>query len=260
MFSRGERDKVRDCLLELARADAGITGAALRGSLATGSEDDWSDIDVAFAIGGDLGPVIARFTAKLYGTFGAIHHWDTRWGPILYRVFLLPHWLEVDIAFTPASEFGPRGPNWRTLFGDTVPFKPVAPPRAEDLAGRAWHHVRCARAQIERGKPWQAEWLISGIRDNILALACLRGGEVPRQARGADSLPRGVTHAVEEALVRSLDEVELRRALRAAANALAAELSRTNPTLASRLAPMLRELTRDHPSALPRPKTRGPQC
>jgi hypothetical protein len=245
MFSRGERNHVRDRLLNLAEADASIVGAAIRGSLATGSDDEWSDIDLTFSIEGDLAPVLDRFTAHLYGEFGAIHHWDLQWGSVVYRVFLLPGCLEVDIAFSPASEFGPRGRQWRTVFGDTVRFNPVAPPRADDLAGRAWHHLRCARACIERGALWQAEWLISGVRDNVLALACVRGGQIPRQARGADALPSEVTAPVEEAFIRSLDEPELRRALRAAADALQAEIFRTDPGLAQRLAPTLSEITDD---------------
>lgn len=82
MFTAGERDRIRERLLGLAGADPAVTGAALTGSAALGSSDEWSDI--------------------------------------VYRVFLLPGWLEVDIGFTPAAQFGPRGPQWRTLFGQPV--------------------------------------------------------------------------------------------------------------------------------------------
>jgi hypothetical protein len=43
--------------------------------------------------------------------------------------------------------------------------------------------------------------------------------------------------------VRSIDEAELRRALKTAADALATELRRSDPKLAERLQPMLLELT-----------------
>lgn len=36
------------------------------------------------------------------------------------RVFLLRGCLQVDLSFTPASEFWARGPNFRLLFGGTV--------------------------------------------------------------------------------------------------------------------------------------------
>ncbi len=110
--------------------------------------------------------------------------------------------------------------------------------------GLAWHHVLHARMCIERCKPWQAEWLISGIREHVLALACLRLGHPTRFAKGADLLPQELTAPLEPTLVRSLDDPELRRALAAAADALAAELERTDPNLASRLRAMPLEVAR----------------
>jgi hypothetical protein len=116
------------------------------------------------------------------------------------------------------------------------------PPGRDDLVGLAWHHVLHARICIERGKPWQAEWLINGVRDHVLALACVRLGYPARFAKGADLLPQEVTAAVEPTLVRSLDEAELRRALAAASAALTVELERTDEALAERLRPVLEEL------------------
>ncbi len=233
---------MRARLFALAEEDPTVVGAAISGSYVAGGGDEWSDVDLAFAIRGELAPALERWNEVLYGEFGAIHHWDLPWGRSVYRVFLLPDWLEVDVAFTSESEFGPRGPNWRTVFGETVELEPNAPVPHDDLVGLAWHHVLHARACIERGKPWQAEWLISGIRDHILALACLRLGHTTRYAKGADLLPPKITAPLEATLVRSLDEAELRRALAAGAEALAAELERTDPALAAKLRPMLVEL------------------
>jgi len=95
---------------------------------------------------------------------------------------------------------------------------------------------------IERGKPWQAEWLISGARDHVLALGCLRLGLPTRYAKGADELPHELTAPLEPALVRSLDDDELRRALRASADAYVAELERTDAELAVQLRPMLEQV------------------
>jgi hypothetical protein len=88
---------------------------------------------------------------------------------------------------------------------------------------------------------WQAEYLISGVRDQVLALACLRLGHVAMYAKGADLLPHELTAPLEATLVRAIDEPEMRRALAAAAGALAAELERTDPGLASRLRPVMEE-------------------
>jgi hypothetical protein len=252
MFTPDERDGVRRRLLELAEADPGVPGAAITGSSAVGREDDWSDIDLAFAIDGQLSEALERWTERLYGDFGALHHWDLPWGSSVYRVFLLPDCLEVDIAFTPAADFGPRGPNWRTAFGETIEVAPNVPPDPDNLAGLAWHHVRHARMCIERGKPWQAVYLIGGVRDHVLALACLRLGQQATFAKGADLLPPEITEPVEATLVRSLDERELRRALGAAGTALVTELELMDPALAARLRPTLAELTRDDIVAGPR--------
>ena len=239
MFTPEERNQVRERLLELAKMNTYVAGAAITGSYVAGGGDEWSDIDIAFAIRGELPTALEHWTHILYRDFGALHHWDLPFASTIYRVFLLPGCLEVDIAFTPAADFGPRGPNWRTVFGETVELAPGAPLRRDDLVGRAWHHVLHARACIERGKPWQAEYLISDVRDHVLALACLRMGYATMYAKGADLLPPELTRPLEATLVRSLDEAELQRALAAAAAALSAELERVEPVLAARLRPVL---------------------
>jgi predicted nucleotidyltransferase len=241
MFSPEQREEARQRLLSLAESDAGVAAAAITGSEVAGTGDGWSDIDLAFGIRGELPAALARWTEILERDFGALHHWDLPWGSSIYRVFLLPDWLEVDIAFTPADDFGPRGPNWRTVFGNPVEVEQNTPVARDDLVGLTWHHLLHARICIERGKPWQAEWLISGARDHMLALACLRLGYPTRYAKGADELSPDVTAALEDALVRSLDDEELRRALAAAVDAYRDELQRTDPDAASRIGPMLAE-------------------
>jgi hypothetical protein len=242
MFSPEQREEARRRLLSLAESDAGVAAAAITGSEVAGTGDAWSDIDLAFGIRGELSAALARWTEILERDFGALHHWDLPWGSSIYRVFLLPDWLEVDIAFTPADDFGPRGPNWRTVFGNPVEVEQNTPVARDDLVGLTWHHLLHARICIERGKPWQAEWLISGARDHMLALACLRLGYPTRHAKGVDELSHGVTSRLEDALVRSLDDEELGRALAAAVDAYREELQRTDPDAASRIGPMLAEL------------------
>lgn len=242
MFGVEARDRVREHLLTVAADDDDVTGAAITGSHATGGEDEWSDIDLALAIRGELPAALERWTVLLDRGFGALHHWDLAFGSSVYRVFLLPDCLEVDIAFTPEADFGSRGPSWRLVFGDPVELRPGTPPSVDDLAGIAWHHVLHARACIERGKLWQAEYLISGVRDQVLALACLRLGCTTSYAKGADMLPGELLSRLEDALVRSLDEAELRRALAAAAIGVADELRRSEPALAARLRPALDEV------------------
>ena len=120
---------------------------------------------------------------------------------------------------------------------------PATPqPSASSLIGLSWLYVLHAHASIERHKLWQADYWISGIREHVLELACLRLGENARERRGVDHLPSAVTGPLAETLVCSLDEPELRRALAATITVATAELGRTDPALTGRLRPMLTEL------------------
>jgi len=243
MFTAEYRNQVRHRVLELARADPRVTAGALTGSMAFGGGDSWSDIDVAFGIADGIPPeaVLNDWTQALEQELGIVDHFDLPSGSSVYRVFLLSSGLEVDVAVTPAEEFGARGPHFRTLFGTIQKLQDTPQPNAFYLIGLGWHHVLHARSCIERNKPWQAEYWISGIRDHALALACLRCGENATYGRGVDRLPVAVTNSLAAALVRSLDEPELRRALAVATRHLIGELEEWDPTLCARLKPLLQE-------------------
>lgn len=257
MFDVDERERIRGRLLELARADPAIVGAAITGSAAVGTADRWSDIDLAFAVDGDLGTALNHWTERLYEEFAAQHHWDLPLSSTIYRVFLLPGWLEADVAFTPANEFGPFGPAWRTVFGEIAHREPAARPNHDRLAGLAWHHALHAYVSIQRRRSWQAEHWISAIRDQVITLACLRLGHPVDHTKGAHLLPQELTRPLEATLVRSLDEAELWRALEAALTSLGGELNRTDPALAARLQPLLADITRPAEITSPTVAERG---
>jgi hypothetical protein len=239
VFSVEERDSIRDRLLGMAEADSALVGAAVTGSQAVDGGDRWSDIDLAFGVEGPLEATMRRWTELIHHDFAAIHHWDLPAGPAIYRVFLLPSGLEVDLAFMPAAEFGPHGPSWRTVFGHPAPRADAPPPSRRELTGRAWHHALHARVCVRRHRWWQAEQWISALRGEILALACLRLGHPTDYAKGAHLLPADVTTPLTDTLVRVLDQAELTRALGAASSALLAELALVDQALAARLTPVL---------------------
>jgi len=243
MFTAEHRDHVRHLVLELARADPRVTAGALTGSTAFGAGDDWSDIDVAFGIIAGITPetVLDDWTQVLDQEFSVLNHFDLRFGSSVYRVFLLSSGLEVDVAVTPGEEFGARGPHFRALFGTTHQLEATPQPSAEHLIGLCWHHILHVRSCIERNKSWQAEYWISELRNHVLALACIRLGENAVYGRGVDRLPAAVTDPLVDALVRSLDGPELRRALAVATMCLIGELEEWNPTLCARLKPILQE-------------------
>jgi hypothetical protein len=247
MFTAEERDRVRDRIIDMAKSDRRVLAGALVGSTAAGLGDKWSDIDITFGIenSANLRDVLDDWTKWFNSDLAALQHWDLPFGPSIYRVFVLASGLEVDLSVTPQREFRPRSPRWRTLFGTAGEMTQPAPADPQNLIGQGWHLVLHSRAAIERGRPWHAEYCISELRDHILALMCLRLGETTAYAKGVDRLPGHVTEPVTEALVRSLDKPELRRALAVATGCLIAELEVWDAELCARLKPILQEFGTD---------------
>lgn len=244
MFTPAERSELRQILLADARADDSIAGAALTGSAARDGEDRWSDIDLYLGLAPDaeVVAVAAGWTDRMYAAHGAVHHTDVHRGGTLFRVFLLASTLQVDIAFATAAEFGPTTATFRLVFGTAVEQPPTPLPEPAEVVGMAWLYALHARSSIARGRVWQAEYMISGMRDEVLALACLRNEVSPYQARGVDHLPGEATARVAGALVRSPDAAELRRAFTAATDALLTETRLIDAALAARLADPLADL------------------
>lgn len=245
VFSAEQRALLRDELLARAAGDPRITGAAITGSGAAGREDSWSDIDLAFGIteAGELTSVLSDWTTHLYQQHRAVHHLDVPFGAWLYRVFLLPSTLQVDLAFVPVAEFRALGATFRLIFGQAnEPCYPLPPP-PEHLIGLSWLYALHARSCIARRQWWQAEYMISGMRDQALALACLQQGLPTAHGRGMDLLPAEVIDLFEGSLVRQLDGHELARAFRVITAGLLTLIHNSNAELAARLREVILALT-----------------
>ncbi len=216
MFTPEERARLRSELLDRAAADRRINGAAVTGSAANEREDRWSDIDLAFGLeeAAELPDVLSDWTTYMYHQHGALHHLDVRSGAWIYRVFLLASTLQVDLAFVPAAEFRALTPAFRLVFGDAKEAQNIPPPTAVHFIGLGWLYALHARSCIARQKLWQAEYMISGMRDHALALACLYHGLPTVHGRGIDQLPNETTQPFEVSLVRQLETAELLRAFR----------------------------------------------
>jgi hypothetical protein len=237
MFTLEERTRLRSLLLEYAAGDHRISGAAITGSAAGEREDRWSDIDLAFGVvdAAELPNVLFDWTAHMYDQHLALHHLDVQSGAWIYRVFLLPSTLQVDLAFVPATEFRALAPTFRLISGKANEARHIPPPPPADISGLGWLHALHARNCIARRNLWQAEYMISGVRDHALALACIRHGLPAAHGRGIDQLPSGVTAQFEGSLVRQLDTVELSRAFRVAVYGLLSEIRIADEELAERL-------------------------
>lgn len=243
MFEPEYRDEVRDGVLRLAAEDARVVAGAVVGGLAHGAGDRWSDLDLTFAVEDGVPMDVAEdWTRELEREFDATGLFDLRRDTSVYRVFLLPGCLQVDLSFTPAADFGPSGPEFRLLFGTAGELRQAATVSAEELFGLAVHHAVRARYRVERGRVWQAEHWISALRDHALERACLARGLDHAYGRGFDRLPPEVLTRFEPALVRSLAADQLLYALEAAVAGLLAETDDV-AELAARVEPRLRVLT-----------------
>jgi hypothetical protein len=237
MFTPEERERLRSSLLEYAASDRRISGAAITGSAAAGREDRWSDIDLAFGLGDAraLPDVLSDWTGHMYRQHLALDHFDVTSGAWVYRVFFLPSTLQVDLAFVSATEFRALAPAFHLMFGKANEPRHLPSPPPRDIVGLGWLYALHARSCIARRNLWQAEYMISGIRDNALALACIRHGLPAVHGRGIDLLPGGVAAQFEGSLVRQLDAAELSRAFGVALHGLLSEIRSMDAELAGKL-------------------------
>jgi hypothetical protein len=246
VFTVEQRERARDRILEMAHADARVIAGAIVGSEAAGHVDRWSDVDLTFGLapGVTAADVLADWTRQLETEFEAVHLFDLPYLSTVYRVFLFPGTLQVDVSFTPGAEFGALGPRFKLLFGSTVERAHAKPPAAAHLFGLAAHHAVRVRFCIERGRLWQAEYLLSHLRHDTMTLACLRHGLDTAHGRGFDRLPTEAIAQFREGLPRSLDRDELLRALGATIECLLGEGRYAVPGTCAALEKGLRDLTK----------------
>lgn len=107
IFTPSDRAANLTHVVRLGEADRRLEAAVLTGSLGGDGGDRWSDIDLAFVVTDDESSelVAAGWVERFYREFPVAHHYETPFGTTLVRGFLLDNGLEVDIAFTPSSDF-----------------------------------------------------------------------------------------------------------------------------------------------------------
>lgn len=237
VFTPQQRERIREELIAAAKADSRVAGAAHLGSAALGLQDRWSDIDLALALapGADLNEVLADWTNRLHRDHAAVAHYDVRRGSILYRVFLLGNTLQVDLSFWPANELRAIGPKFSLIFGSAGEPTSAPVPDSNDLIGMAWLYALHVRSSIARSRLLQAEHMLSGMRDNVLALMCKHQGVPAAQGRGLDDLTEEQKLRAADCRACSLEPVELQRAFRATTDVFLDELRCADAELAARL-------------------------
>ena len=244
MFTPDDREQLRAALVSAAETDPNLSGAAHLGSAATSCLDAWSDIDLALCVAShaSLKDVVSTWTARMYTCHNAITHCDVQRGGTLYRVFLLKSTLQVDLSFWRATEFRASGPKFKLIFGSAN--EPASAPSVSvaSSVGMAWLYALHVRSSLARGRLLQAEYMLSGMRDEMLALACVRFGVTASQGRGFDDLPDKEKNDLVSCYPCSITKAELRRAFEATMKALLSEIHYRNGDLLARIEATLSEV------------------
>ena len=227
-----------------AQDDPQIAAAAHTGSGASGRLDRWSDIDLALCVKptASRDQVVTAWTERLYQRHGAVAHVDVVRGATLFRVFLLRNTLQVDIAFWRPDDFGAIGPTFQLIFGEAKTLPPLPQPDVHGLIGMAWLYALHVRSSLERGRLLQTEYMLSGMRNHIFELACLRCGVIAQQGRGLDDLPASERATFVDCLPQSLEAAALKRAFQNTTQALVSEIQSVDDELQHRVAGVIREI------------------
>lgn len=245
IFTSEQREQLRDELVFAAQNDANLCSAAHTGSAASSRLDCWSDIDLALCLKptASYNQVVEKWTKRLYKHHEAIAHVDVMRGTTLFRVFLLRDTLQVDIAFWKAEEFAAIGPNFKLIFGEANPPRPSPAPKPEHLIGMAWLYALHVRSSLFRGRALQVEYMLSGMRNHVFELTCLRCGVIAHQGRGLDDLPASERETAAVCFPRSVETSELKRAFRSTMQALLKEIRIVDPKLTTELAAPLNAIS-----------------
>ena len=199
MYSESERKQVQDLIISQARKDHRITDAAIVGSESIGTNDRWSDIDLSFGFSESslLEELLNDWTRFMNSSFNANTLFDLEYRNSMYRVYLLPNALQVDLSFTPSKDFGAITEKFKLLFGKAKPKGHKSLPDENEVFGYAVLYALKTRCSLERGKPWQTAYFLNQLRENILVLHCLKENLDPFEGRGYDLIPLNTKKALE---------------------------------------------------------------
>jgi hypothetical protein len=185
---------------------------------------------------------VAEWTERLYHHHEAVAHVDVMRGPTLFRVFLLENTLQVDVAFWRAEEFAATGPHFRLIFGEAKPRQNTPDPNPPSVIGMAWLYALHVRSSLARDRIFQAEYVLTGMRNHVCQLASLRCGVTPHQGRGLDDLPALERLTAAKCIPQSLELFELKRAFRTTMQALMEEVRHVDDQTATTLSGPLNDI------------------
>lgn len=211
MFSLNYREDIRNAILLRAKQDERIISAAIIGSYAKGTVDRWSDIDLTFGVDEKylIDDVLCDWTKYVRTEFNGVDLLDVKRGNTIYRVFVLPGNLQMDLSFSPESEFGALNKDFVLLYGKQYEKLQPQNQTVENLFGWIIHHLIRTRYCVERNRLWQAEFWLSEARDYMLKIACMERGLNPDHGRGFDDLPEDILVYASESYIKEVRREEI---------------------------------------------------
>jgi predicted nucleotidyltransferase len=215
MFTEEFRREVYESILNQSREDPSIISAAIIGSAAAGTKDRWSDIDLTFELTAGIKPgeVLSKWTNYLSEKFAGEMLLDLWLEETVYRVFLLPAYLQVDLSFSPNGKFYAVGPHFKLLYGQISEHRQI--PELDADLYRSWivHHLIRSYFCIQRNKLWQAHFWMNESRNYIMDLECNRNGFGSSHGRSYHLLNQELKAELEETLISKFSIGELSRKL-----------------------------------------------
>jgi hypothetical protein len=206
--------------------DVRLVGAVLVGSVAAGTADEESDLDVLAIIGDEHNPdrVYEDWADEVVRHLPVVHRSRTPFARAnrLHAFLLAPSGgepgvasgglLEVDLTMVPLGELRARNDRWQVLFDRShrvaERMTPAAVPASKPLQAQAWlidaaaFRVLECRKALRRKRAWHAALALHELRDLTLRLACLARfpGAASRVSvhRLIDDLPSDLLAAMAE--------------------------------------------------------------
>lgn len=215
MFTVLYRQQIREKILQQAKNDHRIVSAAIIGSYAHGQEDRWSDIDLTFGVDESftLRDLINSWTDYVEEELEGVMLFELPYGATTYLVYILPGCLQLDLSFSPATQFGALGPNFKLLYGKQYEKPELVQPPEKEVYGYMVHHILRARLAAERGRLWQAEFWMTEARNLALKLACQSRGLNTEYGRGFDDLPENILDLLRNSFIKELNKEEIVRCI-----------------------------------------------
>ncbi|MFF9094130.1 nucleotidyltransferase domain-containing protein [Streptomyces sp. NPDC014802] len=213
-----------DDVLPRIRQDARVTGVAVAGSIAGGTPDTYSDVDLIVVVDdaafdsvmaerlpliGSWVPLVAGFTGEHVGE------------PRLIVTLVGPPLLHVDFKFVRASDVAERVEDPRILWErdgrltDALAERPPASPSLDPqwIEDRFWVWIHYGATKLGRGELFEAIGVVTFLRETVLGpLAAHRVGAEPRGVRRLESVAPDAAHDLRRTLC-GYDRQDVGRAL-----------------------------------------------